>query len=85
MGVGGLRSGEITQKAKEERANKRKWDLASTGLEQDVSEVCKESLTKLADWIKEETQVRDVSMTLIRHNWERVERRDFIGGGERQL
>lgn len=50
-----------------------------------MSEVYKESLTKLADWIKEETQVKDVSMTLIRHNWERVERRDFIGGGERQL
>lgn len=55
---------EMTQEAKKERANKRKWDLASTRLEQDASELCKESLAKLTAWIKEETQVKDVSMAL---------------------
>lgn len=43
----------------------------SARLVQDVSKISKENMTNVADWIKK-AEVKDVSLVLIRGNWENV-------------
>lgn len=43
----------------------------SARLVQDVSKISKENVTNVADWIKK-AEVKDVSLVLIRGNWENV-------------
>lgn len=71
------------REGEEERADEHKWDLPLNRSAQAVSNISKESLTNLANWIKEEMQAKDVPMASIQHNWKKVERRDFIRGRER--